>query len=144
MLFGETCKNNITRLYLCADTCKLPELSGAEVGLNGILKRCDQVWNFGDHCGAGYFISQSTQYPVLVICARKATFDAYARQHECAFSIQMKCTCFEDETVILIFGSAAIHRIWQCNIDSIYRVDEFYEGPHVCRCVMIDLYAEVE
>src|SRR5688572_2803733 len=144
MLLREACKNNISWLDLRANACKLSELRGAEVGLNGVLERCNQVWNFGDDRRAGNFISQCTEYTVLVVCARKATFDTDAGQHEGAFPIQVKCARAKDETAVRVFSSAAIHCIWQCDIDTIHRVDKFHEGAHVCCCVVIYLYSEVE
>src|SRR5688572_6258598 len=144
MLLREACKNNISWLDLRANACKLSELRGAEVGLNGVLERCNQVWNFGDDRWAGHFISQCTQYTVLVVCARKATFDTDARQHEGAFPIQVKRARAKDEAAVHIFGSPAIHSIWQCDVDTIHSVDKFYEGAHICSCVVIYLYSEVE
>src|ERR671912_157948 len=120
MLLGETCKNNISWLDLRANAGELPELRGAEVSLNGILERCDQVWNFGDDRGAGHFIPQCTQYTVLVVCSCKATFDTDARQHEGAFPIQVKRARAKDETAVHVFGSPAVHCIWQCDIDTIH------------------------
>src|SRR5688572_1196459 len=144
MLLRETCKNNISWLDLRANAGELPELRGAEISLNGILERLNQIRNFGDDQWAGHFISQCTQNTVLVVCARKATFDTDARQHEGAFPIQVKRARAKDEAAVHVFSSAAIHRIWQCDIDTIHRVDKFHEGAHVCSCVVIYLYSEVE
>src|SRR5688572_27670289 len=144
MLLREACKYNISWLYLRANACKLSELRGAEVSLNGVPERCNQIWNLGDDRRAGHFVSQCAQYTVLVVCARKTTFDTDTCQHEGAVTIQVKCARAKDETAVHVFSSAAIHRIWQCDIDTIHRVDKFHEGAHVCSCVVIYLYSEVE
>src|SRR5688572_14030543 len=144
MLLRETCKNNISWLDLRANAGELPELRGAEISLNGVLERLNQIRNFGDDRWAGHFISQCTQYTVLVVCARKATLDTDARQHEGAFPIQVKRARAKDETAVHIFGSPAIHRIRQCDVDTIHSVDKFYEGAHICSCVVIYLYSKVK
>ena len=44
----ETGEGNIFQWQLCAKTGKLAELFGCEIGLDVILKGCDQVWDLCD------------------------------------------------------------------------------------------------